>query len=94
MQPPFVPGGKVMNLRDHYENRNRVPPAELEPYYGQLVGWNLEGTKIIASGKDDSEVAAAARILGYTTDQIVITYLPYPDEILLGGFYYRTEGSK
>lgn len=83
-----------MNLRDHYENRDRVPAEELEKYYGRLVAWNMEGTKILASGADDSEVAAAAHALGYKSDQFIMTYLPYPDEILLGGFYYRTEAPK
>jgi hypothetical protein len=38
---------------------------------------------------DDAEVLGGAREAGFTSEQVIITYLPYPDEFLLGGTFIR-----
>ncbi len=70
---------------DHYDNRARVPEPELAKYYGKHVAWNFEGTRIVASGKDDGEVFDAVKAAGLPTDRVVFSYVPHPDEIWLGG---------
>ncbi|HXG10297.1 MAG TPA: DUF5678 domain-containing protein [Gemmataceae bacterium] len=73
-----------MNLDDHYRNRNALPEEELKKYYGKHVAWSLDGTRIVASGEDDFEVFKAIEAAGYTSDQVVLSYIPFPDEIILG----------
>jgi hypothetical protein len=74
-----------MNLNEHFENRNRFPPEELAKYFGKHVAWNLDGTRIIASGEDDAEVYAAVKAAGYNPEQVVGSYVPFPDEVIIGG---------
>jgi hypothetical protein len=77
-----------MTLDEHYRNREAVPPAELEPYYGKHVAWNMEGTKILASGADELEVFHALRSAGYDPEQVVFSYVPLPDEVMFGWAEY------
>jgi hypothetical protein len=70
---------------EHYRNRSLVPGAELVKYYGKEVAWSLDGTHIVAAGDDPSQVCAAIQRSGLNTDEVVLAYLPFPDEILLGG---------
>ena len=73
-----------MTLDEHYRNREAVPLAELEPYYGKHVAWNMEGTKIVASGADELQVFDALRSAGYDPEQVVFSYVYRPDETEFG----------
>lgn len=70
---------------DHYRNRSRVPESELQKYYGKEVAWNLEGTKVLASGDNPLDVCSAIQKAGLTSDDVVLAYVPFPDEVLMGG---------
>lgn len=70
---------------DHYQNRAQYPPAELAKHYGKEVAWSLDGSRIVASGDDPMEVCAAVQQAGLKSDEVVLAYVPYPDEIVLGG---------
>jgi hypothetical protein len=72
-----------MIWNEHVKNRNAFPPEERAKYHGKYVAWNLEGTAIVASGHDDREVLEAARASGWGPEQVVFSYVPLPDEILL-----------
>jgi hypothetical protein len=80
-----------MNWNQHVENRFAFPEEELQKYYGKHVAWNLDGTQIVASGGDDLEVFNAVRAAGNPTDQVVFSYVPFPDEVLIGGIFVPVE---
>jgi hypothetical protein len=62
-------------------NRNRFPPDELEKYAGLRVAWSLDGTQILASGVDDSEVDRNLRAAGLDPEYVVHSYVYRPDEV-------------
>lgn len=70
---------------EHYPNRNLIPPNELEPYFGKQVAWSLDGKRIIAGADDPKEVCKAVFEAGLQSDQVVMSYIPFPDELVLGG---------
>lgn len=69
----------------HYANRDRLPEAELAKFYGKEVAWSLDGTRILAAGDDPGQVCAAIQQAGLKSDEVVLAYVPFPDEIVLGG---------
>jgi hypothetical protein len=87
LTPVFRRGGLHMTLDEHYRNREALPEAELAPYYGKHVAWNMEGTKIVASGGDDGEVIEAVQRAGLDLGQVVISYIYGPDEVEMGGAF-------
>ena len=70
---------------EHYRNRSRVAEAELARFYGKEVAWSLDGTRILASGYDPQAVCEAIQKAGLKSDEVVVGYLPFPDEVVLGG---------
>jgi hypothetical protein len=77
--------------QDHYRNRERVPESELAPHYGKHVAWSLDGTQILASDDDPREVCAAVQRAGLKSSEVVIGYVPLPDEVVLGGAWLADE---
>jgi hypothetical protein len=73
----------MLSWNQHVQNRSEFPEEELKKYYCRHVAWSLDGTRIVASGEDDQQVFDAARAAGYTTEQVVFSYVPYPDEVFL-----------
>jgi hypothetical protein len=57
----------------------------LAKFYGKEVAWSLDGTHIIANGDDPRDVCAAVQQAGLATDEVVLAYLPFPDEMMIGG---------
>jgi hypothetical protein len=79
---------------EHYRNRSRFPPEELAKYYGKEVAWSLDGTRIVASGKDPRIVCVAVQEAGLKSDEVVLAYVPYPEEMMIGGAWLAdTEGT-
>src|SRR5262249_5308430 len=68
----------AMRPDEHYRNRELGPGEELRKHSGRLVGWSMDGPRIVASGLDHGSVLAAAREAGFGPDEIVISYLPAP----------------
>jgi hypothetical protein len=52
----------------------------LARYAGRYVAWNLEGTKILASGADHRELYANLAAAGIEMSCVVQSYVPGPDE--------------
>ena len=73
------------------ENCERWTEEQLRPYHGKEVAWNLEGTQIVASADNDGDVFQAVLDAGYDPEQVVFSYVPYPDEVMFGGVWTRTE---
>jgi 23S rRNA (cytosine1962-C5)-methyltransferase len=61
-------------------------PAEALPVLLQAAA-SHEGQvlRIIASGDDPRQVCAAVQQAGLKSDEVVLAYVPFPDEIVLGG---------
>ncbi len=79
---------------EHYRNRNRIPEEELAQYYGKQVAWSLDGTRIIAGGNDPRKVCAAVRDAGLRSDDVVLAYIPFPEELVLGGAFLPDVGDQ
>jgi hypothetical protein len=78
--------GMAMKLvpEEHYRNREQFPATELAKYYGKEVAWSLDGLQIVASGDDPLQVCAAVKKAGLNSEEVVLAYVPFPDEAILG----------
>ena len=76
-----------MNWDEHYGNRDALPIEELRPCYGKHVAWSLDGKRILAAGKDDGEVLRGVKAAGLSPEDVVLSYIPFPDETLVGGLF-------
>lgn len=76
-----------MILNEFIKNRNSFPQEELAKYFGKYVAWSSDGTCIVASGDDDSQVFEAVKAGGYDPEQVVFSYVPDPDEVFWGGAF-------
>jgi hypothetical protein len=74
-----------MDVQQLLKNRSQFPPAELVRYAGRYVAWSPKGTTIIASDEDEVRLDAAIVEAGYDTAEILISFVPHPDEVILGG---------
>lgn len=74
-----------MNMQEFLRNRLQFPLDELGKHAGKYVAWSPDGASIVAS--DDDEVRLDARIKadGYDPADVLITFVPFPDEVVLGG---------
>jgi len=82
-------------MQQFLTNRQQFPPGELARYAGKYIAWSPDGTRIIASDDDLEKVAAAVEDQGYDSSEIVLSSVPFPDEVLLGGgafFAVESEG--
>jgi hypothetical protein len=44
-----------------------------------------------ASAGDDGDVFQAVVAAGYDPEQVVFSYVPHPDEVMVGGLWLRSE---
>ena len=72
------------NPTEHYRNREFFPEKELEKYYGKQVAWSLDGTKILASAEDPRVLPSAMERLGISSQEVVTSYVPFPNETFFG----------
>jgi hypothetical protein len=75
------------NQNTHLQNRNKVSANELKPFFGKYVAWSLDGKTIRLSAKEEKGLYISLRKNGIPTDQVVISYLPFPNEVMLGGVF-------
>ena len=74
-----------MNMHEFEQNRRRFPPEELLKYAGKYIAWSPDGRTIVASHDDPLQLEAAVRTAGYDPAECVISCVPLPDEVILGG---------
>jgi glucose/arabinose dehydrogenase len=74
-----------MDIEQFQRNRARFPADELEKHAGKYVAWSPEGTEIIVSADDPQQVGEALRASTFDPEECLITYVPHPDEVILGG---------
>jgi hypothetical protein len=72
-------------MQQFIRNRQKFPAAELAKYAGHYVAWSPDGTSILASGDNETLLDRMLADQGHDTSDILITFVPPPDEILLGG---------
>jgi hypothetical protein len=63
------------------ENRNRVPPEELEKYRGQFLAWSLDGTRILAHSEDPEALPALLLQAGEDPHRYVEECIPEEDTL-------------
>lgn len=74
-----------MDMYEFTKNRLAFPPEELLPYRGQCIAWSPDGTRIIASHKDELQLDAMISELGYDPAEILVSTVPDADIILGAG---------
>jgi hypothetical protein len=74
-----------MDMQEFLKNRNQFPPDELEKYAGEYIAWSPDGKKIIAGDKDPLKVVALVKSSGFDPSECVLSSVPLPDELVLGG---------
>jgi hypothetical protein len=72
--------GLFIDSKRYNENRNRFSLEQLEPYAGQYVAFNAEGTRILAHGEDHPAVEAMLRASGIDPETVVFSRIPGVDE--------------
>jgi hypothetical protein len=74
-----------MDMREFLGNRGQVSAAELEKYVGKYVAWSPDGKRILAADEDPLKVVAAVKSAGFDPAECVLSSVPSPDEVVLGG---------
>jgi hypothetical protein len=74
-----------MDMKVFQSNRQRFPAEELARYAGQFVAWSADGTRILASDRDELRLVNALPEAGLSSAETLIAFVPAEDEILLGG---------
>ena len=72
--------GVFIDSKQYNENRNQYPAEQLEPYAGQYVAFNAEGTCVLAHGEDHFAVEAMLRAAGVDPETVVYERIPPADE--------------
>jgi len=62
-----------------HTNRCNFPPEELLKYAGQQVAWSWDGTRILASAPDDTELWRKLAEAGIDPQRVVFGYVDPPD---------------
>jgi hypothetical protein len=74
-----------MDMQTFIRNRSRFPVEELALYAGKYVAWSADGTRILASDKDQVRLDQALQVAGHDTAEVLVSFMPHPDEVILGG---------
>lgn len=67
------------DLSRYVENRSKFPLDELAKYGGKHIAFNLDATRIVASGDSFDEVAENVQEAGIPVNQVVFSYVDSPD---------------
>ena len=66
---------------EFHENRRNFPGDELMKYAGKHIAWSWDGTQIVASADDMSELDDRVKALGLNPSRVVFSYVDPPDII-------------
>lgn len=65
------------------DQRKFFPAAELQKYRGKWVAFSLDGSKIVACGDSETELAAGADALGLKPADYIMELIPEQDTVVL-----------
>lgn len=74
-----------MDMFTFQQNRVQFPPEKLVEYVGHYVAWSPDGTHILADHSDQVALEKIIQEAGYNPSDIVISFVPNPDESNGGG---------
>ena len=74
-----------MDIQQFLKNRHAFPPEKLAQYAGQYVAWSPDGTTILTSDEDEIRLDAMIKAAGYDPAEALVSFVPFPDEVVLGG---------
>jgi hypothetical protein len=74
-----------MDMQQFLVNRGQFPPEELARFAGKYVAWSPDGTRILTSDDELEKVAATILAQGIDPGEVVLGFVPSPDEVVLGG---------
>jgi hypothetical protein len=57
------------------ENRKNFPAEELEKYRGMQIAWSLDGSRIVASGRDHDELERNLLAAGIDPLRVFCSYV-------------------
>jgi hypothetical protein len=77
-----------MKTEQFLKNRQQVPLEQLAKYAGKYVAWNEDGTAILADDDDPIRLMATVTSLGHDPAAILVSSVPPPDLVILGGGGY------
>jgi hypothetical protein len=72
-------------MQQFLKTREQFPPEQLVPYAGKYVAWSPDGTHILASDTDPLRLKATVKGLGHDPADVLISSVPDPDLVILGG---------
>jgi hypothetical protein len=81
---PHASWTPVMDMQQFLNNRLAFPPEELARFAGKYVAWSPDGMRILASDENELRLDATLKHAGYDTSEILVAYVPDPDEVILG----------
>lgn len=74
-----------MDMHEFETNRRQFPPEELAKYAGKYIAWSPNGKSIVASNDDPLQLDPAIQSAGYDPADCVISCVPLPNEVIIGG---------
>lgn len=77
-RPPAPP-----DLSLYHQNRPKIPQEELAKHAGRYVAFSPDGSRVVASGSTMEEVEQVLQAAGIDPSQVVGSYLPPPEVVLL-----------
>jgi hypothetical protein len=80
MSEPTTNDGVWVNSNLATENFSKFPREELLKYAGQYVAFSLDGSAILTSGANETEMEARLRELGIDPARVIGTYIPAEGE--------------
>jgi hypothetical protein len=84
-KPALAERSLIMNMQEFLKNRQQFPAEELQKYIGKYVAWSPDGTRIVAGDDDELRLDASIRAAGYDPSEVLVSFVPDPDEVILGG---------
>ena len=75
-------GTPFYDLGLYATNRARFPPEELNQYRGEHVAFSLDGTQVVAHGRDWDTVIADLKACGILPSEVGWSFVPAEDCIL------------
>jgi hypothetical protein len=61
--------------REFSLNQEKIKPEDLLPYAGQHIAWSWDGSRIVASDPDPTQLRRKVALAGYDPQRVVYAYI-------------------